>query len=180
MIMFIGSNCVFIERGIIPPYYKCLGCKMEEATRCLNDFRFNKSGNVPRDCEMSFLRMKTETQCCPRLFTNDLGFADLSYITAGYPMALQCMEAVGCGNELIYSQLLDECKALCPDTDTRPHYTGQSLCVAIFNNAPKSFIPSLSTLFNNQLQYNTYDIIISLCKNYYFFIFCILCAIIFA
>jgi hypothetical protein len=28
----IGANCVPIERGVVTPYYNCIGCVVEEAT----------------------------------------------------------------------------------------------------------------------------------------------------
>jgi hypothetical protein len=37
-----GSNCVIIERGKAPRYYKCIGCVIEEATACVDDLRSNK------------------------------------------------------------------------------------------------------------------------------------------
>ena len=111
---------------------------MEEAMNCVDDLRQNKSGNIPVNCEMNSLRMETQTQCCPRLITDQWLITDLEFIGAGYPMALDCMASVGCANELIYSQLLDECHALCSDVDTRPASFGNNLCTAMFNSAPAS------------------------------------------
>jgi hypothetical protein len=37
-----GSNCVIIERGKAPRYYKCIGCVIEEAMSCVDDMRMNK------------------------------------------------------------------------------------------------------------------------------------------
>ena len=137
--MFLGSNCIWIERGVVAPYYKCLGCEMERAEMCLEDFRHNKSGNVPTGCDMSKLRLATETQCCPSLILSGpkLDVYDLNYNTAAYPMALTCIAAVGCESELIYTQLLDECNSLCTAVDTRPAYLGMSLCSAMFNSSNK-------------------------------------------
>jgi len=45
------------------------------------------------------------------------------------------MEAVGCKEEIIYNEILNECKALCDDhyLDERPGFEGNTLCNAHFN-----------------------------------------------
>ena len=49
----VGSNCVLIERGNVPPYYDCLGCIIDEAQGCVDDLRHNTYGNVHPDCNSS-------------------------------------------------------------------------------------------------------------------------------
>lgn len=41
-----GTNCVVIERGVVSRYYKCTGCKVEEAALCVQDLRTNRSHNI--------------------------------------------------------------------------------------------------------------------------------------
>jgi hypothetical protein len=125
----------------MPPYYKCKGCQIEEAAACIDDLRHNKSANVAYGCDMNKLMSNTETQCCPRLFYDELRRRDdLSVYTAAFPMTLSCMEAVGCKDELIYHEILNECKALCDDhfLDERPGYEGNTLCNAHFNAADRT------------------------------------------
>lgn len=126
----VGSNCVQIERGIITPYYECVGCVVERATECLTDLRLNKSGNVRFGCPMSSAFMKFPGEiCCP---TFEPLLNDLEYMGAGYPMALKCMRDAGCETSLIYSQLLTECEKMCPGLDPRSSSTA---CLADFNGA---------------------------------------------
>lgn len=144
-----GSNCIFIERGNMPPYYKCKGCKIEEAVACIEDLRHNKSANVVKGCDMNKLMSNTETQCCPRLYYDALRRRDdLAIHTAAFPMTLNCMEAVGCSKELIYGEILNECKALCDGhfLDTRPGLEDKSLCNAPFNAAGKSILVNSLTV----------------------------------
>jgi len=51
----LSSNCYIIERGNMPPYQKCEGCKIEDAIACITDMRSNASGNVAADCEMNMI-----------------------------------------------------------------------------------------------------------------------------
>jgi hypothetical protein len=129
----MGSNCVLIERGIIPPYYDCIGCVVEEAAACLNDMRYNFSFNVAQDCRMfSVKQFYDRKTCCPRFGINDVGAMDLAYIGAAYPEALRCMERVGCGGSIMYSQLKEECTTTCLEPDPR---NGGNVCFSNFNAA---------------------------------------------
>lgn len=46
----MGTNCYKVERGIDAEYYICLGCVIQEAQACLEDFRLNKSANLFYGC----------------------------------------------------------------------------------------------------------------------------------
>lgn len=143
--LIAGSNCIYIERGLIPPYYKCLGCQFEEAAACVHDIRHNLSWNVDGGCPMLKLSETPTTQCCPRLFFDRTqNRHELQYGTAAYPMALECMRRVGCGEELIYRELENECLSLCTELDVRLPTLGQSMCYAPFNAAPSEWFNSRS------------------------------------
>ncbi|KAJ1412311.1 hypothetical protein B484DRAFT_422886 [Ochromonadaceae sp. CCMP2298] len=71
----IGSNCIRIDRGYIPPYYDCKGCITEEAQGCVDDMRANYSynpsvplfatafGDEKKDCNgKSYAELKTAYQ----------------------------------------------------------------------------------------------------------------------
>jgi hypothetical protein len=141
----IGSNCIEIETATVPRYYSCLGCVVEEAVGCVTDMRYNKSGNVRATCPMSTTFQRFEdVECCPNidfqlylkrpddkkplLTTKE----DLYYIGSQYPEALRCIERAGCGESVVYTQLMEECLAVCPGIDIR---TGLSVCLADFNTA---------------------------------------------
>jgi hypothetical protein len=124
---------VLIERGTIPPYYDCLGCVVEEAAACLNDMRYNLSYNVAKDCRMfSVKQFYDRKTCCPRFGINEFGAKDLVYVGSAYPEALRCMERVGCGSSIMYSQLKEECMTTCLETDPRD---GGNVCFSNFNAA---------------------------------------------
>lgn len=166
----VASNCVYIERGNIPPYYKCKGCLFEEAALCVDDIRRNKSYNVPGDCKMLNLMENPGPECCPRITYDYLRFRDdLSYISAAYPMALRCIESVGCKDELIYSQLLAECESLCPDEDPRPAYLGNSLCTAPFNGASTAVGSITKSIFDRHgtVNMNTIELISKLSSQWF-------------
>lgn len=64
----VGSNCILIERGTVPPYYDCVGCVIEEAQGCLDDMRYNLSGNVDKDCQLnSAMEFYDSDNCCPNI-----------------------------------------------------------------------------------------------------------------
>lgn len=129
----IGSNCIYIERGMVTPYYECIGCVVERATECLTDLRLNKTGSVPRGCPLgSAFHTFPGSVCCPSIHAVKL---DLEYMGSAYPQALHCMEDAGCSGSLIYKDLMTECEHMCPGTDIR---TGGSICLAQFNAAPSA------------------------------------------
>ena len=141
----IGSNCIEIETGNVPRYYSCLGCVIEQAVGCVTDMRYNKSGNVMPTCPMSTTIQRFEdVNCCPKIdfqiyFKNDdddyaltTTKEDLYYVGSQYPEALRCIQNAGCGESVIYTQLMEECNAVCPGKDVR---TGLSVCLADFNGA---------------------------------------------
>lgn len=125
----IGSNCIQIQRGSIPKYYDCDGCRIEEATACVNDMRWNKSGNVFTLCDMnSIMQKESAANCCPR--TNSKG--KLQYVGSAYPDAIHCMEYVGCQGLTLYTDLKQECESLCPPGQYSDS-SGVPLCVAFYN-----------------------------------------------
>lgn len=131
----IGSNCLLIERGDYPPFYECIGCVIEEAQACVDDMRYNKSFNVPSNCAMYATSQEyNSAHCCPVIKATVKGGVDLLYVGAAYPMALSCIERVGCKSSTIYAQLLNECLTVCPFTDVRNQ---KSVCYAAFNGAIK-------------------------------------------
>lgn len=139
----IGSNCLLVERGDYPPFYECIGCVIEEAQACVDDMRYNKSLNVPAKCAMYATSQQYDsTHCCPVIQATATGKVDLLYVGAAYPMALSCIERVGCKSSTIYSQLLKECLTICPYTDVRNQ---QSVCYATFNAAAE--VQSMKLLF---------------------------------
>lgn len=136
----IGSNCLSIERGDYPPFYECVGCVVEEAQACVDDMRYNKSLNVHPSCAMYATSQSYDsTNCCPQIVSIK-GRLDLSYIGAAYPMALSCIEKVGCKASTIYKQLLKECYTICPGIDSR---SKGSVCLSQFNSVSRTFaLPS--------------------------------------
>lgn len=139
----IGSNCILIERGSIPPYYDCIGCVQEKAAACVDDMRTNKSYNVHGSCKLNSVKERynpvpkngnKEYPCCPKFhFVSANSQAkDLSYVSAAYPEGLRCLVREGCGASIMYTQLLEECLMTCPIKDPR---NGQSVCYSNFNSA---------------------------------------------
>lgn len=128
-----GSNCILIERGIIPPYYDCIGCVVSLAMACLEDMRLNRTGAVATGCELSAAAERYRSGCCPHVSEVRTNVYNLVYPGSAYPQALSCIKAVGCGTSTIYTQLLDECKSTCPVMD--PRVNGRSVCLATFNSA---------------------------------------------
>lgn len=123
---------MLIERGTYPPFYECIGCVIERAVACVDDMRFNKSGNVHHNCKMQSTFEKYNADCCPVIGPTPFYSQDLQYIGAAYPMAISCVESVGCGGSTIYKQLVKECRASCTDPDPR---SGNSRCFSAFNSA---------------------------------------------
>lgn len=128
----IGSNCILIERGDVPPYYDCIGCVIEEASGCLDDMRTNKSYNVAGDCRINSLKSDYDESCCPTFGINQFGVKDLRYVGSAYPETLRCMERLGCGGSVLYSQLKAECMKSCPFKDPR---NSGPVCMSAFNSA---------------------------------------------
>ena len=151
----IGSNCILIERGDVPPYYDCLGCLIEEAQACIDDMRYNRSYNVPGDCRLKSVKeFRKDRTCCPRFGENQFGVLDLSYIGSAYPETFRCMERVGCESSVIYSQLSDECHQVCGgEPDPR---NGEPVCFAAFNAASTVRASSTLTLISLVLSIGLY------------------------
>ena len=141
----IGSNCVLIERGNIPPYYDCVGCIVEEAAACIDDMRTNKSYNVAPTCKLNSVKNYYDHACCPKFFTNQYGVINLQYSGSAYPEALRCMKRQGCETSVMYKQLQEECLRTCPFKDERPRLRDQSSCYSDFNSATSLRIPALMT-----------------------------------
>ena len=131
----IGSNCVRVETGIIPPHYECLGCVIERAQACVDDMRYNKSGNVFPSCDLHVLfDYHNANNCCPKIQANQNGRLDLMYVGSAYPEAIRCIEHVGCKDSILYAQLVDECLSLCPEDEFQDQ-KGNAACFANFNSA---------------------------------------------
>jgi hypothetical protein len=64
----ISSNCYIIERGTMPPYQKCEGCKIEDAIACITDMRTNASGNVAGNCEMNMIYNRAQDYDTPVIY----------------------------------------------------------------------------------------------------------------
>lgn len=128
----IGSNCIVIEQGAIPKYYDCTGCRIEEASACVEDMRLNKSKNVYPTCDMSSMMQSPDTSCCPRVDSQ----GHLIYMGSAYPYAIHCMEYVNCQKFVIYAQLKQECESICPPAEYKDA-KGIPLCEATFNSANK-------------------------------------------
>ncbi len=143
----MSSNCLTIERGTVSKYYECIGCRVELAQACIDDMRHNKSLSVPSTCHMSMMTKAYETEeCCPRFIKGFVkkkgvyvreGKLNMDYIGSAYPETLRCLVTVGCESSVVYSQLLEECMAVCPGSDPR---TGGSLCFSQFNSSPRGWI----------------------------------------
>ena len=141
----IGSNCILIVRGSIPPYYDCVGCIIEEASACVDDMRTNKSYNVAHDCKLNTVKEYYDHTCCPSMGQTSTGRTDLRYLGSAYPETLRCVAAQGCGSSIIYQQLLSECLASCPFTDPR---NGNSVCYSDFNSASTVRYSTMWTLIS--------------------------------
>ena len=140
----IGSNCVLIERGTVTPYYKCVGCVIEEAFGCLDDMRQNLSYTVHPGCKMSSIHeeingVSLDTSCCPIIAPIPPSTAlDLHYLGSSYPEALRCIANKGCGASVIYDQLLLECQTLCSSVGPDPR-NQDDICLAAFNSAHRRY-----------------------------------------
>lgn len=134
----VGSNCVLIETGIVPRYYKCIGCDITLAVGCVTDMRTNASYNVAPSCQIASAANKYDrADCCPRFGPDFKGVTDLYYVGSAYPMALRCISDVGCASSSIYTQLLEECYAVCPPTVNLDQKGGPA-CLANFNGGQRN------------------------------------------
>ena len=130
-----GSNCVIEETGVIPPYYQCYGCRIEEAMGCLSDMRLNKSGNVKPQCAIRAISQEPDPlHCCPSLIFEG-GRLNLNYLGSAYPETLRCIASVGCGSSAVYSGLLTECQGVCEGLLDQ---NGNTICLAQFNAAART------------------------------------------
>lgn len=143
----VGSNCIEVETGVVPRYFSCLGCVIEQATGCVNDMRYNKSKNVDPHCPLFAHTEQYKGVCCPQIREqfrlNKRGSpvskgVNLFYVGSAYPNTLRCIQKAGCGGSVIYKQLQDECLAVCNGTDPR---SGGSVCYSDFNAAPSTALP---------------------------------------
>jgi hypothetical protein len=143
-----------MERGVVTKYYECIGCPIELAQACIDDMRLNKSSNVATNCHIDHqYSMKYESRACCPTFQNEIakqrksysrsGKLNLNYVGSQYPEAIRCLETVGCTQSVVYSQLVQECQAVCPFEDPR---TAGSVCFSQFNDSnrlTRASIPSL-------------------------------------
>jgi hypothetical protein len=150
MRQLIGSNCLLIEKGTVPPYYDCLGCVVEEAQGCVDDMRYNKSGQVAPECNLNSARERYDgAQCCPKFglmldpafnqpYTGGKNFGriDMQVPGSAYPSALRCIQASGCGEHVIYQQLRQECSSACARIRDARSNGRESVCDSEFNAAP--------------------------------------------
>jgi hypothetical protein len=139
----IGSNCVLIERGDVPPYYDCIGCVIEKAAACVDDMRHNRSYNVAMECRLNSVKEFYDHSCCPQITSSEGRRADLRYVSSAYPEALRCIINEGCGDSIIYAQLLKECRSTCPMLDPR---NGDSVCFSNFNEASFTSYSMMTTI----------------------------------
>ena len=136
--LYGGSNCIVIERGIVPRYTECIGCVNEVALSCLNDMRTNISSNVGIGCNFNYALSESYNQaCCPQ-FAYELatGATNLIQVGSAYPETLRCLAKSGCQDSRFYTQLLQECESTCPSSKFVDQFGG-SVCLANFNSASK-------------------------------------------
>ena len=100
----IGSNCIMIEKGKIPPYSSCLGCEVQQAMNCLNDLRTNASGTVQVGCKLGYLNEVYDSSCCPKYILKKKKIL-LKYETSAYPIALSCLRNIGCQDTQVNQKL---------------------------------------------------------------------------
>jgi hypothetical protein len=132
-----GTNCVVIERGEVPKYYKCQGCIIEQAQLCIDDMRLNRTGNVFHSCEMrSAMEFYEPNECCPKQYFDDVKKRmELHSRTTAYPDAFECLKTIGCDESTIYNELLKECETVCKEDGTYldKWEVGPDPCFAYFN-----------------------------------------------
>ena len=131
----ISSNCIMIERGLMPPYQKCFGgCIVEDAVACIQDMRTNASGNVDPSCQLNVINEVPDKDCCPRrIGPNPLNNIMIGRLHSAYPEALECLNRVGCGGSQEYQNIEAECLKACPADDELYQYPdGTPLCAPYF------------------------------------------------
>ena len=113
---------------------------------------FTQSQNSPLGCELGTLvGAYDKSHCCPKLFTDKDGRKNMKYMGSAYPLAIHCIENVGCKDTTLYEQLVEECQAVCNGV-TDQH--GNDACFANFNSSHRlnasmfiTFLLILTTLF---------------------------------
>ena len=122
-----GSTCLLTGGGVVPYFNSCVGCSLTAAHQCVSDMRANVSFNVPVGCNMDSvgslagyrpnIKKIENRRCCPRLVNIDNEF------TWAYRDALRCLTNIYCETSDVYSDLLAECKKVCP-TDNESIWEG--------------------------------------------------------
>ena len=122
-----GSTCLLTGGGVVPYFNSCVGCSLTAAHQCVSDMRANASFNVPVGCNMDAvgslaghrpnIKKIENRRCCPRLVNVDNEF------TWAYRDALRCLTNIYCETSDVYSDLLAECKKVCP-TDNESIWEG--------------------------------------------------------
>ena len=95
-----GPNCIQSGGGYAPPYQVCDGCMIKNALQCVEDMRFNVSGNVPSGCKMGDMLADIQPSCCAK-FSRDETIdpnpgARIIPKTSAYNDALLCLHNAGC------------------------------------------------------------------------------------
>ena len=116
-----GSTCLLTGGGVVPYFNSCVGCSLTAAHQCVEDMRKNVSFNVPVGCHMDSLGSMTgaynrikkieNRRCCPRLENVENEF------TWAYRDALRCLVNIYCDDSDVYTDLHNECEAVCPTTN---------------------------------------------------------------
>lgn len=91
----LGSNCIMVGNGILPPFFKCNGCIIDLAVACVNDFKANSTGSVPHDCKLHTVNELPNVECCP-VYDTSRKRPIIEMKTSAYPQAFQCISSVGC------------------------------------------------------------------------------------
>ncbi len=85
-----------VGNGVVPPFFRCSGCVIEQATACVNDLKKNASGYLREGCRINMMHEKYDTACCPTYTPGRGGKLRLEYVSSGFPQALLCIKSVGC------------------------------------------------------------------------------------
>lgn len=80
---------------MLPPFFRCNGCIIDLAVACVNDFKANSSGSIPRKCDPNRMTGAPNTECCPR-YDVSRKRPVIDYKTSAYPQTLECIKSVGC------------------------------------------------------------------------------------
>lgn len=84
-----------VGNGVVPPFFRCNGCIIEQATACVNDMKANASGSVPAGCDMNEVKEVGNRKCCPT-YTRRGSKLLPQYQSSAYPQTLACIKSVGC------------------------------------------------------------------------------------